>query len=136
MATESSYRIHHLQKARIEKAYDCFRCRLLEHGKCIVCTGRLKPLPEIEEYRVTIQQVDGTAPYVFITSPEIAYNEEIHMYKDRRLCLYFPEDMKWTSNLSIAELTIPWINEWIIYYELYKISGKWEGPSAPHKPTT
>lgn len=54
------------------------------------------------------------------------------MYQDGHLCLYYPMDMVWSSTTSIAEFTIPWTNEWILYYELYKISGVWEGPAAPH----
>lgn len=99
----------------------------------MTCRGILKPLDYIEPYEIEIKVSYGFAPRVFIKNPKISYNEDIHMYRNGNLCLYYPRDMYWDSNSSITEYTIPWINEWIIYYELYKISGIWEGPAAPHR---
>jgi len=33
---------------------------------------------------------------------------------------------------NIHEKIIPWIAEWLVFYELYRICGKWLGPEAPH----
>jgi hypothetical protein len=35
---------------------------------------------------------------------------------------------------NLHQKIIPWIAEWLVYYELYLICGKWLGPEAPHGP--
>ncbi len=36
------------------------------------------------------------------------------------------------ERIRINEYTVPWICEWIIYYEIYLINGNiWEGPESP-----
>ena len=104
------------------------------HGQSMVCHATLQPLSYIEPYNVQLVFTGKNSPKVFIKSPEIPVNFEIHMYAQGNLCLYYPPDFKWTESSSAATSIIPWINDWIIYYELYKISGVWEGPAAPHLP--
>lgn len=54
------------------------------------------------------------------------------MYNDHSLCLHYPPDMKWNERLKIYEYTIPWISEWIIYYEIFLLNGGvWEGRESP-----
>ena len=121
-----------LQKHYIEKTYDCFRCSVNGRTQSMKCKGIQQPLDYIESYEIEIRVKCGISPKVFVKNPKILYNKDIHMYREGHLCLYYPKDILWRSTTSIAEYTIPWTNEWIIYYELYKISGDWEGPAAPH----
>ncbi len=128
----SDYQILYIQKCLIEKQFECFKCFIKSHGQSMLCKGSLQPLDYIEPYQIEIIQYPGRSPKVFIRSPKIEYNPKIHMYKEGNLCLYYPPDFNWKANTSVAAYTIPWVNEWIIYYELYKISGVWKGPDAPH----
>lgn len=131
MAT-SNYQLLYLQKQSIEKHYRCFTCKITGHGTMLVCTGSLQPLDWIEAYQIKLTQIPGNAPRVYVVNPKVEYNSKIHMYKEGNLCLYYPAEFIWKPNTSVATYMIPWINEWIIYYELYKISGVWEGPESPH----
>ena len=54
------------------------------------------------------------------------------MYDNSALCLFYPGDLSWKSNTSIAENTIPWIFEWILLYELFLVTGKWEAAAVEH----
>ena len=128
----SNYKILYMQLQGIEKKYDCFTCKIIGHGSMLLCKGSLQPLDYIEPYQIKFTQTAGNAPRVFVVSPQVEYNPKIHMYKEGNLCLYYPVEFNWKANTSVAMYMIPWINEWIIYYELYKISGVWEGPSSPH----
>ncbi|MBU1820006.1 MAG: hypothetical protein KKG00_00660, partial [Bacteroidetes bacterium] len=74
----------------------------------------------------------GTFPQVYILNPTVEPNADIHIYREGALCLFYPGDLRWRDKTSIAELTIPWIYEWIVYYELYLLTGKWEGDFVPH----
>ncbi|MFM7852239.1 MAG: hypothetical protein ACKO96_10070 [Flammeovirgaceae bacterium] len=39
--------------------------------------------------------------------------------------------MIWDEKIPIYQFTVPWISEWIVFYEIYKITGKWEGRESP-----
>lgn len=130
----SSYQVLCVQKLKIERQYNCFRCRILNHGQSMVCTAMLQPLHYTDEYEVEMIFSGKSVPKIYLKSPKIPVNYEIHMYAEGNLCLFYPPDFKWTESTSAADSIIPWINEWIVYYEIYKISGVWEGPAAPHLP--
>lgn len=54
------------------------------------------------------------------------------MYKDRSICLSYPPDIIWHERSRVAELTVPWLAEWLVYYEIYLLNGNiWEGPQSP-----
>ena len=132
MEMNNDYQALYLQKMGIEKQYQCFKCTIQDHGQSLICKGFLQPLDYIEPYQIEIIQIAFKTPKVFIKTPKIEVNPKIHIYKEGNLCLFYPPDLKWKVNISVADYMIPWVNEWIVYYEIYKISGKWEGPAAPH----
>jgi hypothetical protein len=71
-------------------------------------------------------------PHVRILSPEIEPSTKIHMYPTGDLCLYKPSEQPWMESDYIHEKIVPWIAEWLVYYELFKIIGQWLGPEATH----
>jgi len=97
----------------------------------LICTGTLQPEGCTERYKIKIEYVVGFEPKTTITKPDIFPSKHIHMYKDHSLCLHYPPDMRWNEKIKIYEYTIPWISEWIVLYEIYKITGKWEGKESP-----
>ena len=56
------------------------------------------------------------------------------MYGNGPLCLYDPRETPWQRMDNVHQKIIPWIAEWLVYYELYLIYGKWLGPEALHGP--
>jgi hypothetical protein len=48
------------------------------------------------------------------------------------LCLFDPRERSWSNRDNLHETIIPWTAEWLVYYELFLISGVWHGPEAPH----
>jgi hypothetical protein len=129
----NNYKMLFLQKKLVEKEFICLKCTIHSHGLLLTCKGILQPLESIEPYYIVIKHVPGSTPKVFVKNPKIEYDPNIHMYKSGNLCLYYPADFSWNASTAFAHYLIPWVNEWIIYYELYKISGVWEGPAAPHE---
>jgi hypothetical protein len=45
---------------------------------------------------------------------------------------YWPDEDRWKSSDDIHKKIIPWLAEWLVFYELFLITGKWLGPEAPH----
>ena len=71
-------------------------------------------------------------PEVKILSPQLIGNPP-HTYEDGSLCLYYPEEQPWSNRTcSICNCIIPWVHEWIVFYEIYLITGEWEHPEVSH----
>lgn len=43
------------------------------------------------------------------------------------LCLFDPQGREWSNKLLIADTTIVWAAEWLLYYELWHLDGVWLG---------
>lgn len=65
-------------------------------------------------------------------SAEIIPSRDIHMYNDNSLCLFYPGDHKWNNSSTLAENIVLWVIEWIYYYEIWKLTGTWEGKEVMH----
>jgi hypothetical protein len=124
------YRRFVIQKALIEKHFPCFNCKL----RCghLKCEGQITPSEGCATYRVQISYKQGGAPEVRIKEPHMIPSASIHMYSSGALCLYQPAEDPWKSSDDIHRKIIPWAAEWLVFYELYLIYGKWLGPEAPH----
>lgn len=94
------------------------------------CVGHIVPSQDCNIYEVAIQYCMNKFPVVKIRRPHIP--NKIHMYRDGRLCLYDHREQPWSTLDNIHETIIPWTAEWLVYYELYLIFGKWFGREAPH----
>lgn len=44
-----------------------------------------------------------------------------------QLCLYMPGTNEWNDEMLIADTFIPWATEWLYYYEIWRMTGKWLG---------
>lgn len=119
------------QKRLIEKHFNYLSCNICNY--VLICTGGIQPSNCKNEYRIKIEYVVGKEPKTTILSPEIDPSPHIHMYQDHSLCLHYTPDMKWNEKTKIYLFTIPWISEWIIFYELYiSNGGKWLGKESPY----
>ncbi|WP_316794422.1 hypothetical protein [Pedobacter frigoris] len=118
------------QKQLIEKHYDFLKCRIEKN--VLKCVGWIQPEFCSNAYKVLIEYVVGKEPKTTILYPNVKPGVKIHMYGDHSLCLHYPPDMKWTEHTRVYQYTVPWITEWIIYYELYLVNGGlWEGKESP-----
>jgi hypothetical protein len=118
------------EQALLRRHYDFLRTEI--RSGVLYCYGQFQPSVVSTTYDFRITYDPKRAPKVHVREPRIAYNKDIHMYKDGNLCLYFPPDMNWTSDCHLFNTIVPWTQEWFVFYELYQISGKWEHPFVPH----
>lgn len=117
------------EKKLLLRYYNFFQCHYKHIGKkrTLICNGYYDQLGVRYEYEI---RYDGTIPSVYIINPFIPYSFDYHMYQDGKLCLYYPNDDKWSRDKHLYSHIVPWVHEWILYYEIYKLSGKWEHPSV------
>jgi hypothetical protein len=86
------------------------------------------------DYRYHIDYDGNDKPIVHIRSPKLIPHPP-HTYHDMddALCLFYPKKQPWNPvRCHLYSHTIPWTHEWILFYEIYLISGKWEHPEAQH----
>lgn len=84
-------------------------------------------------------------PYVIIGEPAIkpraglAFADIPHLLFNEKeptrsgLCLFDPKGREWSPADLIAETTIDWTTEWLLYYELWHLTGEWLAPGAGHE---
>lgn len=126
----NKYAVLTYQQKLIEESYPFLTCYI--SNNVLACIGWLQLDNCKDRYRIKMEYVAGYEPKSTILYPVIEPSKDIHMYKDHSLCLHYPADMKWNERIRIYEYTIPWISEWIIYYEIYLLNGrKWEGRESP-----
>jgi hypothetical protein len=94
----------------------------------------IQPTPMSRRYMVRIDYRAPSAPDVYVIAPELQLHAEAdvlpHTYPGDKLCLHLPGE--WRSEMCIAHTTVPWTSEWLFYYELWLVTGQWNG--GGHEP--
>lgn len=119
-----------LERIRIERHFTCFECELRRNR--LVCRGIITPAEGCDSYHIRIDYELSGVPKVRITQPSIEPSAEYHMYPDGSLCLYDHREAPWSARMMLHETVIPWTAEWTVFYELWRLTGEWLGPVAPH----
>jgi hypothetical protein len=105
-----------------------FDCQV--RGGLLRCRGVIKPVDISNSYAVRIDYRAGSSPKVWIeglpTREEEPSDRRIpHRYGDGSICLYYGNE--WTPEKAIAQTIVPWLLEWLLFYEGWLATGKWLG---------
>src|SRR5439155_6298643 len=105
----------------------------------LVCSGSVQPLPITGRYRVRIEYRAMIKPKVWVEDPPLSQrdpDEPIpHTYSPDRPCLFHPRYGEWRADMKIATTIIPWLLEWLVYYEAWQATGEWRG-GGEHPPSS
>jgi len=79
---------------------------------------------------------DSNSPHVFITDHLELHNTETklpHVYNQQKqeICLFYPKACEWNNTMKIT-IIVPWISEWLYFYESWLITGVWYGGGIHH----
>lgn len=94
-------------------------------------TGSWLPSPLSDSYQLRIVYQFPFRPKIQILSPrlELASGKTKlpHVYADGQMdiCVHRPEE--WSKHRYIADTIMPWISQWLRFYEYWKQTGSWEG---------
>jgi hypothetical protein len=125
------------QKARM-KRWPTFKFNQLG-GSMVSWEGHLRGFQLEYLIEVLWDAASPSKPYAVLRDPPLrpregATFEEIpHLlfYAERPelsgLCLFDPNGQEWSNKLLIADTTIVWAAEWLLYYELWHLDGQWRG---------
>lgn len=119
----------HEQFGRMRLTYPNFRSRI--QGGVLVVEGDISPTHRSLDYRVRIEYRAGEPPEITVLEPPLKPREEggrlPHVYPGEKLCLYLPNAGEWTPDMSLAHTIVPWIADWLFYYEVWHVTGEWLG---------
>lgn len=122
-----------VEKHLVEKYFDWIKLEIDTKNKILKGTGVL--IIGNKKYTILLSH----SPYyeyrydrIYINDSTIKYNNEIHMYRDLSLCLYHPIIDKPIFRTIPLHRMIPWISEWIVFYEQWKKYGVWLGKEIKH----
>lgn len=117
------------QLGRMRMVCPDFRTRIIDGA--LVAEGDVRPTHRSVAYRVRIEYRAGEPPESTVLSPPLKPREEggrlPHVYPGEKLCLYLPNAGEWTPDMSLAHTIVPWIAEWLFYYEVWHVTGEWLG---------
>jgi hypothetical protein len=102
-------------------------------GLKLICRGWIQPSEHSARYKIEIEYVPWNSPDIRILEPEIEINPSTHIYPNGNICLYDWREQPWLKSWHLHETIIPWLAEWLVFYELYILAGKWHGISAFHE---
>lgn len=113
----------------------------LSHGR-LKAQGTVQPGELSRVYEVEIEYQVEKRPRIWVRKPSLddidgAEEPRPHTFPDGSLCLYHGRQGDWSPADPIVDYIVPWISEWLMYYEIWVATGVWEGggehPSS--KPT-
>ncbi len=119
-----------LQTFHIIKRFPQFK--FFRNGNGLKWIGELQSTNCSKKYKIEIIYRGKKTPKVFILAPKLESNAP-HTFSDGSLCLCHPNDNSWKQNDLISCTIIPWVAEWIYFYEVWKDTGIWFGREASHK---
>lgn len=119
--------LHHQQVSL--RHYYQGRFRYTRIGATGIWDGSIRPIRGAPTYTIQIRYRVGRLPQVFVLHPPLADNAP-HLWSDRSLCLYWHAEWEWRSDRLLALSIVPWTADWLGYYELWKDTGRWLGPSS------
>jgi hypothetical protein len=90
--------------------------------------GDFQPTAQSDRYLVRIEYKAPVSPVLTVLSPQLQRPERgvlPHVYDDDHLCVCYPR--QWSAEKRIDQTIVPWIVEWLFYYELWTFTGEWYG---------
>lgn len=96
--------------------------------------GTITPAALSDTYLVSVAYQIPLRPKIRILEPELRLfpgkTKLPHVFSDGTICVHLHEE--WNARMIIAETIIPWIPQWLYFYEVWQFTGEWEGKGHGH----
>ena len=122
-----------LEKKVMEQLHPQFYTQFVDGDK-LAWIGDLVSQYSGEKYSVCLvysETFPSTGIDAFILEPTLDWNgrNPVHIYKNQKLCLFYPGDRSWETNTTGATV-VGWVAAWYFCYETYRHVGLWPGRAA------
>ncbi len=121
-----------MQMALLKKEYPTATCEYKKNT--LYWRAKVTPSSLSRNYQVSVIYKNGKAPHIFVHLEDLE-SEKIkyvpHCYerdqekKKVKICLYMHNEF--SSKKYLSETIIPWISEWLFFYETWQVTGEWLG---------
>ncbi|MDQ6528932.1 hypothetical protein [Flavobacterium sp. LHD-85] len=122
-----------LYKTQIEceRAFDWLHFEV--KGQILLATGSLERNGRTYHFKIEWSPFfPGRFDRVWVETKKLKKSFDTHFNGDGSLCLYHPiKDLKGRPYVELVDI-IPWISEWMCYYDKYLDYKVWLGPEHPH----
>jgi len=118
------------QAASLRRAHGWLTVRV-DYGQ-LIAEGVMQPLAGMRRYRVRITYREGWYPQAEVLEPRPERREPNQPVAhtngaDCLPCLFTPHAGDWRSSMWLSDTIVPWLGEWLIFYEGWKATGNWHG---------
>jgi hypothetical protein len=99
----------------------------------------LTPSPCSDSYKIKLHYLRNNGVKFYVVEPKLKLFEgqkllpHVFSTPKQRLCLYYPNGFEWNVTKLFVDTIVPWACEWLLFYELWLITGKWLGGGIGHK---
>lgn len=120
------------QRVSLKSCYKDSVCEIKNNQ--LYWVGKVKPTVLSKEYTLFVSYIFKKSPEVWVLGDELEKIEDKdfpHIYdknvekKEIQICLYM--NFEFNSSKYLSSTIIPWAIEWLYFYELWLITGKWLG---------
>lgn len=113
----------------MQSRYPELRARV-QRQRSIVWEGPWTPDDLGGRYLIRVSYKQGFRPRIAIVEPPLrlapGHDKLPHTYGGQTdICVHRPEE--WHKGLLIADTIMPWISQWLYFYEIWAVTGKWIG---------
>lgn len=135
----------HAQLAAMGRLWPQMQARRTDDGAGVIWIGAVRPRARVYEVAVIWSPAKIDRPYAMVLDPQIeprpggSHADIPHLMYDAEapdrsgLCLFDPDGAEWSPADLIAETTMKWVCEWLLYYELWHATGEWLGASIGYE---
>lgn len=104
----------------------------------LTCRRSVRPTALSEPRRVRIEYSMKEFPKVYVEDPPLQRRADQsgipHTYPGPRPCLFWPAAREWQAADRISRTIVPWLLEWLVFYDIWLRTGEWLGGGVPHAP--
>lgn len=91
---------------------------------------QVQPSPCSVTYTVRLMLQGIGSPKVHVVDPPLQLaegkNRLPHVFEADRLCLYYDDEFDRRVD-QLADTVVPWVSEWLFFYEQWLTTGEWHG---------
>jgi len=129
--------LRHARQAELTQAQQLFAMSKYPQfsAKCvrnkeIKWVGDWQPCDLSPRYSLEITYTQGLRPRVAVLTPVLVlgpgHTELPHVFDGQKsICVHTADE--WTPHMLIADTILPWISQWLAFYEAWAVTGKWLG---------
>ena len=100
-------------------------------GYLLTSEGWIRGNALTRRYRIRIEYRREYHPHAYVVEPSLELRRPkqpvAHTIGPKEPCLYTKERGDWNSRMFIGQTIVPWLMEWLVFYELWLATGTWYG---------